>query len=90
MSEQLRELRVPVLYLQASEDRVVPRAASELVARLAPRCQVVELSGPHFLLQAVPSMAAKVVGEFCREVALTSNGGLGSDERETDSRQSRR
>jgi pimeloyl-ACP methyl ester carboxylesterase len=68
VSAQLSGLGVPVLYLRASGDRVVPRAASELIARLRPRTEVVQLEGPHCLLQAVPSQAGQVVGAFIRKV----------------------
>ena len=68
VSAKLSALTVPALYLRASRDRVVPRAASKLVSQLNPRARVVEVEGPHFLLQAAPSEAARVVGAFVREV----------------------
>ncbi len=66
----LTRVRVPALYLRATEDRVVPRAASRLVSQLLPEARVVELEGPHFLLQAAPAEAARHVGGFLREVAV--------------------
>ena len=68
VSAKFSALNVPALYLRASRDRVVPRAASELVSQLNPRTKVVQVEGPHFLLQAAPSEAARVVGAFVREV----------------------
>jgi pimeloyl-[acyl-carrier protein] methyl ester esterase len=41
-------IRVPVLYLRAAQDRVVPRRASELIGKLLPSTQVVELEAPHY------------------------------------------
>jgi pimeloyl-[acyl-carrier protein] methyl ester esterase len=67
VSNKLEVLRVPVLYLRGSRDRVVPRAASELVSRLNPRAKVIELDAPHLLLQALPLEAIRVVSEFVRE-----------------------
>jgi pimeloyl-ACP methyl ester carboxylesterase len=67
VSEKFRALKVPVLYLRASQDRVVPRASSELVLLLNSRCKVVEVEAPHFLLQAAPVKAAQVVGTFALE-----------------------
>jgi pimeloyl-ACP methyl ester carboxylesterase len=64
----LRSLAVPVLYLRAVEDRVVPPAASELLLENLPRGRVVNVVAPHFLLQAVPEEAGKVVQAFLQEV----------------------
>ena len=65
---KLAEVNVPVLYLRASHDRLVPQTASKLVAQLCPHAEVVQLEAPHFLLQAVPSEAARIVAAFVREV----------------------
>lgn len=64
VSALLSHLDVPVLYLRATEDRVVPASASRSVVAHAPATKVVELSAPHFLLQALPSQAAAIVREF--------------------------
>lgn len=63
-SASLSRVRVPVLYLRASEDRVVSRASSELVSSLAQQTKVVEFTAPHFLLQVSPSPVASRVSEF--------------------------
>ena len=68
ISAKLSTVKVPVLYLRASRDRIVPASASALVAKLCPDTRVVELEAPHFLLQAVPAKAAQAVGAFVREV----------------------
>jgi pimeloyl-ACP methyl ester carboxylesterase len=66
VSETLSTVRVPVLYLRAAQDRLVPPSASALVAALSPGAEVVEFEAPHFLLQVVPAEAARVVGAFVR------------------------
>lgn len=68
VSAKLSAVRVPVLYLRASQDLVVPASASRLAVELNPRIKVVELEAPHFLLQAAPSESAKVVAAFVRDV----------------------
>ena len=68
VSKQLRAIQVPVLYLKASEDRVVPSSASELVVRGLSRGRVVELVAPHFLLQTAPQEAAAAVAKFMEEI----------------------
>lgn len=64
VSASLPRIRIPVLYLRASEDRVVSRSSSELVASLAPQTKVVEFAAPHFLLQVSPSAVASEVTGF--------------------------
>lgn len=67
VSTKLAAVKVPVLYLRASQDLVVPASASRLAVKLNPSLKVVELDAPHFLLQAAPSEAAEVVAAFVRE-----------------------
>lgn len=69
---QLSTVRVPVLYLRATEDRVVPPAACQLISRLLPATNITELEAPHFLLQVAPHAAARHVKVFVQEVASES------------------
>jgi hypothetical protein len=57
VSALLARVDVPVLYLVASEDRLVPRSASDELTAI-PRIRFAEIEGPHFLLQARPLPAA--------------------------------
>jgi pimeloyl-ACP methyl ester carboxylesterase len=68
VSAKLAALKVPVLYLRASHDRVVPSSASELVSQSYPNVKVVQVEGPHCLLQAAASESAQVIRGFLREV----------------------
>jgi pimeloyl-ACP methyl ester carboxylesterase len=67
VSSLLAQVGAPILYLRASEDRLVPRSAS-FAFSVMPRIQFAEIKGPHFLLQARPSAAAAHVQTFFREV----------------------
>lgn len=69
VSAKLATIKAPILYLRAADDRTVPRAASELVVRLAPHTRIVEFSAPHFLLQTQPTQSAVVVSEFVAEAS---------------------
>lgn len=64
VSEQLKQINVPVLYLRAAKDRIVPRSALRHIASLVPFAQSVTLQGPHMLLQALPSETAQIVTKF--------------------------
>ncbi|MFZ2160962.1 MAG: hypothetical protein WAW02_01975 [Sideroxyarcus sp.] len=64
VSSSLSRIKVPVLYLRASEDRVVSLSSSELIVSLVPQTKVIEFPAPHFLLQVMPSRTASTVAEF--------------------------
>jgi len=66
VTNQLAQVAVPVLYLQATEDRLVPPSAEKLMSASCPCMRVVRFSAPHFLLQAAPDMAAQAVREFVK------------------------
>lgn len=61
VSEQLEAIRCPILYVQASEDRLVPESAWRRIRAAVPhaRCDVIE--GPHFLLQVSAEAAAAAI-----------------------------
>lgn len=60
----LERLLVPVLYLQAAQDRLVPPASGEEIRRRCADCSLLSLPGPHGLLQVEPEAAARQVQGF--------------------------
>ena len=56
-----------MLYLRATEDRVVPLAAMKAVVVNAADVRVREFAAPHFLLQVMPHETARAVKEFMDE-----------------------
>jgi pimeloyl-ACP methyl ester carboxylesterase len=62
--QQLADCRVPMLYLGASKDNVVPARNRRLIQQLRPDISVVTIDGPHGLPQTRPSEIAKAVEEF--------------------------
>ena len=64
VTPQLERIRVPILYLRAAEDRVVPTRASELIARVNPQVRLVTVPGPHALLQTNPQACAAALRAF--------------------------
>ena len=60
----LAKIRVPVLYLRATEDRLVPRRCADAIAAAAAQTRIVDVEAPHFLLQAAPTKAAAAVRSF--------------------------
>jgi len=67
VSALLARIDVPVLYLRASEDWLIPRAASDELSAISGLRQV-EIEGPHFLLQARPAAAAEHVQAFLERI----------------------
>jgi len=63
----LPQVMLPVLYLRASEDCIVPASACELIARSIRHLKVVALTGPHMLLQAAPEAAVRALISFVRQ-----------------------
>ena len=61
---ELKRIRVPVLYLRALHDRLMPRRAVMEMARVMRTMEVTEIPGPHLLLQAAPLQCAQAVGRF--------------------------
>jgi pimeloyl-ACP methyl ester carboxylesterase len=69
VADKLRELRVPVLYLAAAQDRLVGQRGVKQVQAAAPGVDFRVLNGPHLLLQSRPGEAAAAIVAF-----LQSNG----------------
>lgn len=68
--DKLKAVKVPLLYLQAKDDRVVPRAAWLRIERSLPGARLAELDGPHFLLQAKPVESAAQITAFAKELGF--------------------
>ena len=76
---KLHQIAVPVLCVRATYDRLVPLSAANLIVRNTSAVRLVQLEGPHCLLQVAASSVAPVVLEFARGVGLTSNLSLNPD-----------
>lgn len=68
VSAKLKAIDVPLLYLLAQHDQVVPVSAFEQIKQVLPAIQVAPINAPHFLLQTAPNEAASAVGKFMRSL----------------------
>ncbi len=68
LRSRLRQVAVPMLYLKASSDGIVPHRACDEIRAIVPAIRVVEFETSHFLLQSVPKEAAAAVREFANSV----------------------
>jgi pimeloyl-[acyl-carrier protein] methyl ester esterase len=71
VTAELATIRVPILYLRAERDRVVPQAAAAIISSQAVHARVVTISGPHALLQCRPSQCAAALKVFAGDSGIT-------------------
>lgn len=64
VSSTARALELPVLYLRATADRLVPNAASDHARKCIKQLVVQNVDGPHFLLQTKPRESANAIQDF--------------------------
>lgn len=64
VSHLASRIQVPVLYLRATRDRLVSKAALQALSCQLPSLKTEEVEGPHFLLQAKPKECAASVRAF--------------------------
>jgi pimeloyl-[acyl-carrier protein] methyl ester esterase len=57
---------VPCHYLRATEDRLVPATCVDWFRQHFIRCDVTEIDGPHFLLQAAPANCAQAINRAAK------------------------
>ncbi|MES2321210.1 MAG: alpha/beta fold hydrolase [Pseudomonadota bacterium] len=63
-SARIDDIKVPVLYLQARDDHIVPMSAARHLETHCPAMVVKRFTAPHLLLQTVPVEAAAQVLDF--------------------------
>ncbi len=68
VSQKLPAITVPLLYLRATEDKIVPQKAAQLIVAQQPNAEIVSIEGPHFLLQTKPDLAASHILAFLRRL----------------------
>lgn len=59
---------IPLLYLRATRDRLMPASASDCIAAAMPRVSVVDIEGPHLLLRTAPEASARAIATFIATV----------------------
>jgi pimeloyl-ACP methyl ester carboxylesterase len=65
---ELANVNVPILYLQAGQDRLVPSRCAEEIQRIRPDSAIARIDGPHLLLQREPQKTADAVVDFIRKL----------------------
>ena len=62
--EEIRQVNVPMLYIQAAEDRLVARECLDEIKRLHPQTISISIKAPHLVLQTEPRAAASAITQF--------------------------
>ncbi len=71
VSQKLPEITVPLLYLRATEDKIVPSKAAKLIVAQQPNTIIADIEGPHFLLQTQPGLAVSHILAFLQSLNST-------------------
>jgi len=72
VATELRTCQLPVLYLSATEDRLVPPRSLASILELYPAVESVSLVGPHLLLQVAAQGAAEAIRRFAAACASSN------------------
>jgi pimeloyl-ACP methyl ester carboxylesterase len=67
--KELAWVKVPILYLRATEDKLVPAWCAEEIFDIKPDTEVISIAGPHLLIQREPQQAAAAIANFLRKLA---------------------
>jgi len=70
--EELRRVAVPILYIQAQQDRLIGPHCLEEILRENRAVQVQTICGPHLLFQREPHRTAQLIESFARSVFTSS------------------
>jgi pimeloyl-ACP methyl ester carboxylesterase len=63
-----RRVALPLLYLKASADRLIPSSAAQSIASIAPAMTIQEITAPHFLFQTAPEVCADAIQRFSEAI----------------------
>jgi pimeloyl-ACP methyl ester carboxylesterase len=70
----LPKIAVPILYMRATNDRLIPASVCRAIQQLRPEMGVAEFDAPHFLLQTEPHKCTYAVLSFIQRKAKESAG----------------
>ncbi|MGD0480299.1 MAG: alpha/beta hydrolase [Terracidiphilus sp.] len=65
--KELAQVRVPILYLRATEDKLIPARCMEEILSIKPDATSISMKGPHLLIQREPQQTACAIASFLRQ-----------------------
>jgi hypothetical protein len=69
---ELAKVTVPILYLQAKQDRLINPSCLDEIRRIKPSLTVEQLTGPHLLLQRKPEQSAAAIEAWLQKITQCS------------------
>lgn len=69
--DELSQVRVPTLYLQAEQDRLVRKQCFQEIQQIKRDTILASIPAPHLVLQREPSKAADLIVRFLEELSLS-------------------
>ena len=66
---ELAQITVPILYLQATRDRLVSATCLDEIQRIKPQVSAIAIPGPHLILQREPQKAAQIVAKYLQALS---------------------
>lgn len=69
-TESLHFVAAPVLYLQAQQDLLVPKAIGQNLRRYCPQMTLEQLPGPHGILQRYPEQSWTIISNWLSQQGL--------------------
>jgi len=66
--DELSHVAVPILYIQAKQDRLVHASCLDEILQIVPQTTVAAITGPHLLFQREPEQTAEVVALFVQQL----------------------
>ncbi len=71
VSDRLAQIKIPILYLQAENDRVVSKRSLKWMLSVNPKIEIAKFEAPHMLLQVQPKPVSESVADFINKFAKT-------------------
>ena len=66
--KEIGEIKIPILYIRAKNDRLIDKSCYEKIKAANSNVELLELDGPHFILQKEPTKSAKIIMKFIDDV----------------------
>ena len=61
VTDKIKSIRVPLLYIQATKDRIVPTNSGAEIMKHAKNMQIEKVTGTHMILQTQPEKCAELI-----------------------------
>lgn len=66
----LSKIKIPILYLEAKQDRLIPNSCFKEIKCIQPNTILAHLDGPHLILQREPQKASAIIQDFISTLML--------------------